>query len=466
MEIPAQPDLPARHDRVNDGHTASRPAGQQIAGWSALLLIVVVVVLGGGGASARPGFEAACQLAGFLLLAVLVATGRDERIDRSARPWLALSLAAFALPMAQLLPLPGSLSALLPGRELADAIRDEVGAAGMHPFSLDPDRTILAAISLIPGIGLFAATLRCGEAWRRRLINAWITLGLVAVVMGTVQVASSGTAAQLYDTNHRDAAIGFFANRNHQAMFLLTVLLLFAASLTESRQQDARPARFMRLGLFALLAAGLFITRSRAGLVLFVVAMPVLILLLRRGRIDWRPGWPLLALAGAGLVGLGAFLLYNPVARAVLARFSFVDDPRWTYWPDVLYTLGQVWPAGSGIGTFQAVFSTHERLGTLDDLYLNHAHNDYLELAIEGGLLAGVLIALFLVLLVMRLRTVSHWQGEARRLALAGGIAICSILLHSLVDYPLRSITITALFGFLAGLLFQPAARQTGAEAE
>lgn len=440
---------------MSTGPGASRLSDQQVVGWSSLALIIVVAVLGGGGASARPGFEAACHAAGFLLLAVLIATGRGWRVDPAARPWLALAVAAFALPLLQLVPLPGSISAMLPGRPLADAIRAEVGATGPHPFSLDPDRTMLAALSVIPGIALFAATLRCGETWRRRLLYAWIALGLVSVIMGAVQVASSGTAAQLYDTTHRDAAIGFFANRNHQAIFLLTVLLLFVAALPRERGSRARPRDLMRLGLIALLAAGLFITRSRAGLLILVISMPVLILLLRRGRLDWRPHWALIALAIAAIAGFGAFLAHNPVARAILARFSFVDDPRWTYWPDVVYTLGQFWPAGSGIGTFQEVFSMHERLGTVDDLYLNHAHNDYLELAIEGGVAAAMLIAVFMVLLVMRLRTAPGWRGDSRRLALAGFIAIVAILAHSLVDYPLRSITITALFGFLAGLLFR-----------
>lgn len=356
--------------------------GQQIVGCSALILIVVVAVLGGGGASARPGFEAACQLAGFLLLAMVIATGREERIDPAARPWLVLAMAAFALPLAQLVPLPGALSAMLPGRELAEAIRAEAGASGLQPLTLDPDRTMLSAISLVPGIALFAATLRCGEEWRQRMLFAWIAMGLLAVMLGAVQVASSGTAGQIYDTLHRDAAIGFFANRNHEAMFLLIVLLLFVAGFTNGGQSRLRARALMRIGLLALLAAGLFISRSRAGLLILVIVLPVFILLLRRGRLDWRPKWPLVGFGVAALGAFGAFLLYNPVARSVLARFSFVDDPRWTYWPDVVYTLGQVWPAGSGLGTFQSVFSTHERLGTLDDLHLNHAHNDYLELAI------------------------------------------------------------------------------------
>ena len=446
--------------------TAGAPdlSGQRLPGWSAVILILVVGVLGGGGSSARPLFEALCHLGGFLVLAVLVVTGRDVRIDPSARAWLGLAIAAFALPLVQLLPLPGALSAGLPGRELATAIRAEVGATGPWPISLDPDRTVIAALSLVPGIAMFAATLRCGEQWRRRFIFAWIAVALVSVMVGALQVASSGSAAQIYDTLHRDAAIGFFANRNHQSVFLLSVLLMFVAALVLGTQSRTRPAMLLRAGLVILLVAGLFITRSRAGLLLLVIAVPALILFAGRGRLAWRPSWPVTAAAFAILAAVGAFIAFNPVARAVLSRFSSLDDSRLIYWPDVVYTLGQVWPVGSGFGTFQALFATQERIGTIDEFYLNHAHNEYLELAIEGGIVAVLLIAVFLVMLALRIRAVSGWNGDARRLAVAGAIAICAVLLHSLVDYPLRAITMTAMFGFSAGLLFRPAARLSDAE--
>lgn len=450
---------------MND--TAKGMAGlgrQQIVGCSSIALVAIVAVFGGGGSSALPGFEAICHFAGFALLALLVATGRGEATDPAAAAWLALAMLAFLLPAAQLMPLPAGLLASLPGRELAGAIQADMGAMASSPFTLDPDRTIISALSLVPAIALFAATLRCNRAWRERLALAWIALAVIAVFVGALQVASGGTAVAFYDTPHRDDATGFFANRNHNSIFLLASLVLFVTiaiggSALESLQSRGRASTLLRLAVAILLCAGMFITTSRAGLLLLLLSVPALAALLMQGRRLPRLRWPVGAAIGFVLAALLTFFWLNPVAREVIGRFSLERDPRWAYWPDVVHTLGQFWPAGSGIGTFEAVFATQERLETVNRLYINHAHNDYLELAIEGGIVAVILMLAFAVLLALRARSIAGWGADAsRRIAMAAMLAIVLILLHSLVDYPLRAITILCLFGYLSGLLFRPPA--------
>ncbi len=439
---------------------ASATPGQGVVGWSAIGFVVMVALLGGGGASALPTLDAVCMLAGFALLAMLVATGGGWRVDPAARSWLALALLAFALPIAQLIALPGGLATALPGRELANAIRAEAGATGPLPWTLDPDRTMLAALSLIPAIALFAATLRCDEVWRRRILLAWIGMAMIGVLVGALQVASDGSAARLYNTLHRGVATGFFANRNHNSIFLLSVLVLFVAVFLAESKQRSRTGSLLRVGVAALLVAGMFITTSRAGLLLLLAAVPFLFMIVRPERGLPRPGWPAL-IAGLGvLAALVAFAMFNPVARRVVARFSFETDLRWQFWPDVLQTLGQYWPVGSGIGTFARVFAPQERIETIDRLYVNHAHNDYLELVLEGGILAVALLVAFAAMLAIRTRFLTGLGHSAMRsTGLASLLAIGAILLHSLVDYPLRAITVVSLFGYLVGLLFRPAER-------
>lgn len=86
--------------------------------------------------------------------------------------------------------------------------------------------------------------------------------------------------------------------------------------------------------------------------------------------------------------------------------------------------------------------------------FVNHAHNDYLELALELGLAGIVLMALFLA-----------WWGIAAARAWtsplttafgrAATIASAIIFAHSLVDYPLRTASIAAIFGVAIALIAQ-----------
>jgi O-antigen ligase len=443
---------------------ASVSTGEVVVGVSSIFFVVIVALLGGGGASALPTLEAICMLAGFGLIAVLLATGSGWRIERAAWGWVVLALAAFALPMVQLIPLPAGLGAALPGRELANAVRAEAGAGAASPWTLDPDRTVIAALSLVPAIALFCATLRCDQAWRRRIAVAWIVMAVIAVLLGALQVASAGSAGGIYDTLHRGAAMGFFANRNHNSIFLVTALVLFVILFVAPTRQWSRIDSGLRLAIAALLVVGVFITTSRAGMLLLLATLPFLFLIARPGQGLPRLGWPVLGAAGLGLGALIAFATLNPVAQRVLARFSLETDLRWAILPDVVQAIGQYWPVGTGIGTFARVFAPQERLETVDRLYVNHAHNDYLELALEGGIVAVLLMIGFVVMLAARARVLAGWQpGAARNTALASLLAISTILLHSVVDYPLRAITITTLFGFLAGLLFAPASRVAGA---
>ncbi len=112
-------------------------------------------------------------------------------------------------------------------------------------------------------------------------------------------------------------------------------------------------------------------------------------------------------------------------------------------------------PLGVGYGTFLTAYPTYEHGDAVIDRYINHAHNDYLELVFEGGLPALVLIAAFLILLLLRVaRTI---RLPLHRVA---SLAVCVLLVHSLVDYPLRTMALSVTFCLLLGLLFNVGAER------
>lgn len=53
-------------------------------------------------------------------------------------------------------------------------------------------------------------------------------------------------------------------------------------------------------------------------------------------------------------------------------------------------------PAGSGLGSYREVYRLFESPSEVNSTFVNHAHNDYLELAVELGLPGVLLMILFL----------------------------------------------------------------------
>jgi O-antigen ligase len=112
-------------------------------------------------------------------------------------------------------------------------------------------------------------------------------------------------------------------------------------------------------------------------------------------------------------------------------------------------------PLGSGLGSFEHVFHLYEDVAETTRTYVNHAHNDYLELIIELGLPGGVLILAFFGWWIAQL--LLAWRSpHGDRFARAATIVSGAMLAQSLVDYPLRTSAIATLFGLCLALLASP----------
>jgi hypothetical protein len=145
----------------------------------------------------------------------------------------------------------------------------------------------------------------------------------------------------------------------------------------------------------------------------------------------------------------------------VLDRFStanVVDDLRWSLFQGTVAGIRTYFPLGSGPGTFQDVFPAFQSVD-VGRWFINRAHNDYLEWALEGGIAAVALIAFLLLLYAAQWRRV--WStgvwSRMRFVQVGAGIGILLILIHELVDYNLHIPANLAFFALLAGIFFSDA---------
>jgi O-antigen ligase len=427
------------------------------------MLLLVAFAFGGGGA--RYGLaNLAVQLAA--LGALAVRPDSVWRFWRESPLMLRIGiLAAFAIPLAQIIPLPESIWSAMPGRELVSRSLALVSdSVSWRPLSVDPLRTLLALTALITPLAVLSA------GWtlaRDRLIDlGWlvVALGLFTVLLGAAQLSAPSDSATLYGSRAPgEILLGTFANRNSTGLFL-TFALGLAAVLPAPRPHPAiLPAR---LAACALLLLAVVLTQSRTALVLAL--LPLLLGAARAA--SWRAsargtrGGVIVALGIAALfaAGLGTVLTAAPGRiGTTLERFEAKDDPRRFIWDDAAFIAGRYWPVGAGMGSFDEIYQVDESLENLSPRKPGRAHNDFLELTIEAGAPGLAVMALWLALIGWL-----SWKARASRrrwVGWAGSTFLLAIALQSVTDYPLRNQTILALAAFALLLLARVATEERGA---
>nr|WP_237440891.1 O-antigen ligase family protein [Erythrobacter ramosus] len=213
----------------------------------------------------------------------------------------------------------------------------------------------------------------------------------------------------------------------------------------------------MGIGLIVLALTGIVVNGSLAGWSLAgpVLAASAMILVprssLRKASLILLP----LILAG----GMSWMLLTDEGAQLLkLEEVQSANGSRQQIWVTTIQAVGDHLPLGSGLGTFTEVYPRYEDPAMIQSAYINHAHNDYLELLLELGI-AGM--PLFVAFLAWWTRNfVRIWLNEAASpFAVAGAISSGTILIHSVVDYPLRTAAVSSIFALSLCLMVLPPAR-------
>lgn len=431
---------------------------------AACIMLAAAILLGGGG-SGEPRTEAILQVLFAVTLASLALWGRPAD-PAPALPRMAWSVAGLVLlvPVVQLLPLPPQIWHGLPGRTTAQEALALVDAAtAWMPISLTPSRTLGSLLAMIAPVAFFLLVVGLETRWRQVLLLVVVFGAALSALLGTIQVAAGESGSwRLYPQTHLLFATGFFANRNAAADFLLIGLLALAAWWAGAERDRAGPGAWLLvLALAGILALCLILTGSRMGIALLLpTAMLALIIVWPKGLGSKRRNLALAAMVG--LAGLGALLaLRIPALQPVVVRFLRDGDERWKLWEDTAYAIGQYWPAGSGIGSFQPIFIASEQLEFVDPSFPVRAHNDWMEFTLEAGLAGWLVLGVLAMLLgwqawrAYRLAKSSMPGAAAIRAQLLFGLGSLGIIAtHSVVDYPLRTMTLACLCALAAAMLY------------
>lgn len=417
------------------------------------LLLVVAVTFGGSGGYPTPLRDTAVQLVAVAVLAWSLKQEGARTLISSDR-LLAMAVAAVvALPALQLIPLPPALWRGLGGRELQWQVVESVGLQeGWRPISLYPHRTLSALVSLFPFVT--AAYLSAGlpSYERRQLLLTVAIVAGASAMLGTAQLGNP--ELHPFEFTHLGFSTGFFASRNIQAIFLLLGGLAGTAWL--ARNLPRRQAIAASGILIACFGIGVFTTGSRAGLLLLAPTVLGCAVLLEAGRRFAA----ITSIVAAALLAIAIpFLHNNSVFSRSLDRFSELETVRPEIWDSTISAGLRHLPWGSGMGTFAPVYASLEDFGQVRTSYVNRAHNDFLELFLEAGP-AGIIVLIFVLMFIAiranHLLKTGRWND--RQHAVLVLFSTLLLLIHSTVDYPLRTPGILLVAGVFIGFLRRPSA--------
>jgi O-antigen ligase len=415
------------------------------------------------------------RIACFTIGLASLVVGASARVN-----WrVAASVVAIAVACGlQLAPLPpGALKWISPATDHLLRQYDMAYANGIaltHPLSIDPAST-WRGLTFLGCFGLLLVGLT-RILTRREVcrITALITaLGALLALGAIIQRATSaGKVYGFWEPLMPGTPFGPFLNRNHFAGWMLMALPLtvglfcglVARSIAQRPLHRATSAWFSSpaasrviLVGFAIvsMALSLVLSTSRLGLCGFAAALLLAGWFVKRNRVTRTHR----AVAGAYLlllvVGIAASVLVG--LDQSIARFT---DPgardlggRLPIWSDTARIIRDFPLGGTGLNTYGTATLFYQT--TLPDKHLREAHNDYLQLAAEGGLLLGIPVAIAFAFFVRevyeRFREASdeltvYW---IRTGAVTGLVAVA---LQSIGEFSLQMPGNAALFAVLCAI--------------
>lgn len=392
-----------------------------------------------------------------------------------------LLLAGFAaiatLCLVHVIPLPPAFWQALPGREILLEVDRLAGLGDVwRPLTMTPMNGWHALASLAVPLAVLLLGVQLNRDDLYRLLQVLLIIGAASGLLGMLQVMGDPRGAlYLYSVTNNGNAVGLFANRNHGATFLASLFPMLAvyASLGTGSVDQQRMRQFAAIAMGIVLVPLVLVTGSRSGMFLSVPALLAAALLYRKpvqGGAARRSGaafrleaWHLVAVAIVGSMVLLTIFFSRAESFDRLFQSSVAEDARGDFWQVGVALAFKYFPFGSGVGSFVEVFQIHEPTDLLKPTYVNHLHNDWLEIVLTGGMPAGLILAVAIARYAVG--TFSLWRRKdadrrSVKIARLASVVIAILALASVTDYPLRTPSMMAIFAVLCLWFTAPALRE------
>ena len=320
---------------------------------------------------------------------------------------------------------------------------------------------------VVIGLGLFWTAANAIDRERTIALFHWITItGTLVSLLGIIQA----WGAEIPYLVQVALPSSTFGNKNMAAQFMLFALPAAYVHFFSARE----PAKeYLYAGMASLITTYLIYTGTRAAWGATAFSLAVLWLVLRAkgsgegiSSLDRRKRVLLLGVVifVTLMNTLPRYLLPNFGAPSTAARFQSMleveTDPsgatRFAIWANSLAIFKDHPILGVGKGNFQFYYPLYNRRVTRDPSFTveekaAEAHNDYIQLLAETGILGAAGFFWILFLLAKK-----SWQSISEKdLHLSGIVfALTAILAEAFWDFPFEHAVPTAFFWIYAGILW------------
>lgn len=337
------------------------------------------------------------------------------------------------------------------------SLAETAGVSGIpRTISLDPFATQTSTFHFIALLIFFSVlTAMIDSAKRLQKIVTLITIfGFVFAFFAILQSFLSPTKIYGIYESRFGSPFGSFVNRHNFAAYMEMALsvplgLIFVGGINKDK-------RLLYLTAIALMGVALLLSGSRGGLIALLAEVIFLIIITTKTR-----NFKQIALK----VGLVAILITAIIAGSIfvggdtsLTRFAetaatenFTTD-RTHIWSVTLNVIKNNLLFGAGLGGFGVAYTAFDTYSGLERV--EQAHNDYLQVLADAGIVGLFIGGLFLFLLFkIGLKNIKV-HNIFRRGVVVGALAGCfAILVHSIFDFVLHTTAISILFLTLISLI-------------
>jgi O-antigen ligase len=286
----------------------------------------------------------------------------------------------------------------------------------------------------------------------RKLAMVIAAFGFVYAFFAILQSVLS--PQKIYGIYEARASFGSFVNRHNFAAYMEMALavplgLIFTGAITKDK-------RLLYITAISLMGVSLLLSGSRGGLVAFLAEVIFLVLITTgtKSRSSLSLKLALAVLLFIAVVG-GAIFVGGDTSLTRVAETAASSDlttGRSNIWTVTLDVIKANLPFGSGFGAFGVAYTPHDTMSGLERV--EQAHNDYLQVLADAGLVGLLIGGFFLFRLFVSGRNAIGIRNTYRRGIACGALAgIFAILVHSIFDFVLHTTAVSVLFLSLVALL-------------
>ncbi len=455
--------------RPRPGAPTQRAQAIQSFGTSALnyrlpIFMVLCLVLGGTSQDIVGGKAVIYALSLGLIAWTVIQDGPRTKVypdglGRAVTGPLIILLAAIIIFVAYLIPMPAEIWPDLPGRGIVKYGYEQIGMdLPALPLSLTPDYTFNALFDFLPPLAILLTAALTRSA--RELMLTLYAVVLVTVItfpIGLMQAFNPGQF-KFYEISNIGVPVGFFSNSNHHAIFnvMAVPLTIYIASRGYRRlksNEDGVPKIALAAMALILMVTSVLLAESFAafGLIIIVSVLSLPMVFSKQLK---RPKVMM------GVVTVVAIFAAMTILKAGDLQTLFSDKlndsesvSRSIIYGNTLEAIKSMGWIGSGPGSFYDVYLMYEDRATMTTTFANQAHNDPLQLILELGVFGAGLMAAFALWFITACVKGVTASRRSRKLILILLVSTLAVILHSFVDYPLRTIALASFTAFNVGYI-------------